>query len=218
MTKKKRPVVTSHSRAPGALTGDEARERIVSNIQLTGQIIDTEGKSHPVSKGGSTILSALLSQLPEEYLLDQYYLAFGFHSLRELDLKVIRADMLIERVTRLFAESRAFNPRVIDELRQYSAVRNFAKAMTEPDEKNSVWVAAKHLADARNSVAHQLESPELEKSLTEFFKALEIPPGKNFENLETAVVRLSAQIASMKQMGILKKELCTRLYAQSQKK
>lgn len=190
---------------------------MVSSMKFSGQITDADGNSGSVTQEGAVILSALLGRMPEEYVIEQYYLAFGFHSLRELDLKVIRADMLIERVTRLFAESRALNPRVIDGLRQYSAVRNFAKAMTEPDESSSVWVAAQHLTDARNSVAHQLESPKLEKSLSAFFITLGIPPGENFENLETAVMRLSAQIASMKQMGIMKKELCARLYAESQK-
>jgi len=191
-------------------------ERMASRIRFAGNLLDAEGGLEKSSSIYKEKFVDLLSRLPEYLVVDQYYLAFGFQSLRESDLKIIRADMLIERATRSFAESRAASPKVIDSLRQYAAIRSFAKAMTEPGETSWVWMAAKHLSDARNNVAHELENIEVEKHMANFYKAVGIPPAENYENLEQAVIILSGHIFQMKQSWLDRKAVCERLYAESQ--
>lgn len=184
----------------------------MTTIRAAREVRDSEGNQVHPGTGNLDALEILLSNGPEDFLVDQYYMVCGFESLRELDLKIIRADMLVERATRSFAESRAGSPKEIDGLRQYAAIRNFAKAMTEPGEDTSLWVAAKHLSDARNSVAHHLENVEVEKPLVEFFKAVGIPPSENFENIEQAVMMLCGCIFTMKQNWLQRKSVYERLY------
>ncbi|UVM48491.1 hypothetical protein LOY38_19135 [Pseudomonas sp. B21-015] len=123
-------------------------------------------------------------------------------------MRIIRADMLVERATRSFAESRAGNSKAIDELR-YGAIRQFAKAMTEPDEDANVWVAARHLNEARNKVAHLLENaaPEIERNLVNFFKAIGVKPAQTPEDFEQAVMQLCQSIFTLKENWVTRKKM-----------
>lgn len=213
MSKKKQsPQQTPNPPASRTVSGTEALTRMMATIRAAREVRDSEGNQVHPGTGNLDALEILLSHGPEDFLVDQYYMVCGFESLRELDLKIIRADMLVERATRSFAESRAGSPKEIDGLRQYATIRNFAKAMTEPGEDTSLWVAAKHLSDARNSVAHQLENVGVEKPLVEFFKAVGIPPSENFENIEQAVMMLCGCIFTMKQNWLQRKSVYERLY------
>lgn len=210
--KKQSPQQAPRPPASRTVSGEEALSRIMKTIRTVREMQDSDGNQIHPGIGDLDALETLLRNDSEDFLVDQYYMICGFESLQELDLKIIRADMLVERATRSFAESRAGSPKEIDGLRQYAAIRNFAKAMTEPSEDSSPWVAAKHLSDARNSVAHQLENVGVEKHLVEFFKAVGISPDENFENIEQAVMMLCGCIFTMKQNWLQRKSVYERLY------
>ena len=211
MAKKIQPPQTPKPPASQTIKAADALEKMMSTIQEARAEADNEGNQVHAGAGNMDALRIMLASGPEDYLIDTYYMVCGFQSLRELDLTIIRADMLVERATRSFAESRAANPKVIDDLRQYGAIRQFAKAVTEPGEDARVWVAAKHLSEARNMVAHQLESPEIQKHLVDFFKAVGVTPTDTAADFEKAVLVLCGSIFTMKQNWIDRKTMNERI-------
>lgn len=207
MAKKKTPSETTKRPASQTISPESALVKLMSTLLDARETRDSEGNRLNPGEGNLDALRILLESGAKDHLVDTYYMVCGFQNLRDLDLKVIRADMLVERATRSFAESRASNPKVIDELRQYAPIRNFAKAMTEPGEDGKVWVAAKHLSDARNLVAHQLESPAIEKELTDFFCAVGVKSTDMAKDIEIAALTLCASIFTMKQNWVTRKKM-----------
>lgn len=207
MAKKKQSSPGSKPPESQTISVDVALDTIMSTIQMV-RAETNAGESPVTGNQNQDALRIMLAGTPDDYIIDTYYMVCGFRSLRELDLRIIRADMLVERAIRSFAESRAGSPKAIDELR-YGAIRQFAKAMTEPDEDANVWVAARHLNEARNKVAHVLENaaPEIERNLVNFFKAMRVNPAQTPEEFEKAVMQLCQTIFTLKDNWIRRKKM-----------
>ncbi len=206
MTKKKQPAAKPKPSASQPLSAERALDAIICAIQIVNSETDTDGSPLPQSRYKDA-LRTMLAKNTDDYIIDTYYLVCGFQSLRELDLRIIRADMLVERATRSFVESRAATPDAIVEA-AYGPLRQFAKAMTEAGEDADVWVAARHLNQARNKVAHVFENATgVEQDLANFFKTLRVEPAKTPEEFEQTVKRLCQRILILKDDWIRRKKI-----------
>ncbi|MBW6391813.1 hypothetical protein [Billgrantia antri] len=179
--------------------------------QLTEQTHDGgEPLASPV-----TALSLIhhLSKFPSEKREQIYYMMFGFDDMNDLDLKIIRADLLVERALLSLARSRVENSSHLKNL-QFGMARTLALALLSDEEDKKVLEATKLIRDARNCVAHELEADQgkIFEKLRLFFKIADIDPNEDFSNLPLATAAVCGRLNMLEQNGCFRRNVERRLF------
>lgn len=136
------------------------------------------------------VLEETFSPLPDKMIADFYYMNFGFSDITDLDFKIVRADVLVERAMRSLGGAIAYQP--IPDSMGAGPLRNFVKLMTNGD--RDFIQAAHHLSKARNKVAHSLHE-DYSKDLDAFYTAMDIVPAAEYANFQLAMVSVLASIS-----------------------
>ncbi len=167
----------------------EAKRKVAEQLEIA---VNT---TRLITKGEAKLLQTAADFATFDGIMDIYYSLRGLGETNALHSKIIQADMLAERALWRYAKTFAVNTKAFEEM-SFSAAKNFAKVLTPEDKWSKFSRAIKHLSDARNCVAHELE-PEVEPHILEFFSELNIQPKTDFENFDDAVYALNRIISDL---------------------
>lgn len=176
------------------MTSDEMRAEYVRLMRACRDEKDEDGNPKYPGSGSLETFEELIHCMPEEILADLFYMNFGFAEISDLDFKVIRADIMVERAMRGLASAIALNP--IPDTMNAGAVRNFVRLMTPLD--LDFIKASKHLGDARNNIAHQLHG-DYTKDLQAMYKALDVPCSGDFKDFHAVIAILLSAISNRRE-------------------
>lgn len=143
-----------------------------------------------------------------------FYMVFGFEDMNDMDLRIIRAELLVEKSLLSLARSRVENPTHLKRL-GFGMARTLTLAMLTEDEDPLPLEAAKHIHDARNCVAHELDvdPEEVNRKLGLFFRAAGVEPEDGYSNLQIATAAVCGQLNMLQQNGNFRRNVERRLFA-----